>query len=45
MSLIDLSQLNERNGFQKIFLHQLINDNGFVQGFNSNYDKVNAIDK
>ena len=45
MSLIDLSQLNERNGFQKIFLHQLVNENGFVQGFNSNYDKAHAIDK
>ncbi len=45
MSLADLTQLNERNGFQKVFLHHLINDNGFVQGLNSNYDKTYAIDK
>ena len=35
MSLSDLSQLRERNGFQKIFLHHLIEDNGFVEGKNS----------
>lgn len=45
MSLSDLSQLSERNGFQKIFLHKLININGFVQGFNSNYDRSYAIDR
>ncbi len=45
MSLSDLSQLRERNGFQKIFLHHLIEDNGFVEGKNSDYDIEYAIDR
>lgn len=45
MSLNDLSQLNERNGFQKIFLNHLVNDNGFIQGSNQTYDVSYAIDR
>lgn len=45
MSISDLSQLSERNGFQKIFLHHLIDNNGFIQGFNANYDRSYAIDR
>lgn len=45
MSLTDLSQLNERNGFQKVFLNHLVNDNGFIQGSNQTYDVTYAIDR
>ena len=45
MSLTDLSQLNERNGFQKIFLNHLVNDNGFIKGSNQTYDVTYAIDR
>lgn len=45
MSLTDLSQLNERNGFQKIFLNHLINDKGFIKGSNQTYDIAYAIDR
>lgn len=45
MSLTDLSQLNERNGFQKIFLNHLVNDNGFILGSNQTYDVTYAIDR
>ena len=45
MSLTDLSQLNERNGFQKVFLNHLVNSNGFIQGSNQTYDVTYAIDR
>ncbi len=45
MSLSDLSQLRERKGFQKIFLHHLVDDNHFVEGKNENYDIEHAIDR
>lgn len=45
MSLTDLSKLNEKNGFQKIFLHHMIDDNGFVESFNKDYNLKYAIDE
>lgn len=45
MSLDNTKDLLERYGFQQIFKKHLIEENGFFEGKNSDYDLYNAIDK
>ena len=46
MSLDNFMDLMERYGFQRVFKNKLIEDNGFVEGFNKpDYNITYAIDE
>lgn len=45
MTSDELRDLYEREGFQKIILHYLVDNNHFVEGLNSNYNIEYALDE
>ena len=45
MGLDNFMDLMERHGFQRVFKDKLIKDNGFVEGFNKDYNITYAIDE
>jgi len=45
MSLDNFMDLMERYGFQRVFKNKLIEDNGFIEGFNKDYNIPYAIDE
>ena len=45
MSLDNLMDLMERYGFQRVFKNRLIEDNGFIEGFNKDYNIPYAVDE
>lgn len=45
MSLDNFMDLMERYGFQRVFKNKLIEDNGFIKGFNKDYNIPYAVDE